>query len=132
MENRDQDSVMSVEGLSLDFKLRKGIFHAVRDVSFQIRRGQTLCLVGESGSGKSVTARSLMQIVDSPGRIAQGRITLRADGREIDIAALDPKGKEVRKRRGAKIGLIFQEPMSALSPFHTIGNQIDEVNLIHT
>ncbi|OAM75941.1 ABC transporter ATP-binding protein [Devosia elaeis] len=132
MENRDQDSVMSVEGLSLDFKLRKGIFHAVRDVSFQIRRGQTLCLVGESGSGKSVTARSLMQIVDSPGRIAQGRITLRADGREIDITALDPKGKEVRKLRGAKIGLIFQEPMSALSPFHTIGNQIDEVTLIHT
>ena len=132
MDNPEQDVVMSVEGLSLDFRLRKGTFHAVRDVSFDIKRGKTLCLVGESGSGKSVTARSLMQIVDKPGRIAQGRIVLRAGGREIDITALDPKGTEVRKLRGAKIGLIFQEPMSALSPFHTIGNQIDEMLLIHT
>lgn len=131
MDNRD-DIVMTVEGLSLDFKLRKNTFHAVRDVSFDIRRGKTLCLVGESGSGKSVTARSLMQIIDNPGRIVDGKITLRVDGREIDITALDPKGKEVRQLRGARIGLIFQEPMSALSPFHTIGNQIDEMLFIHT
>jgi peptide/nickel transport system ATP-binding protein len=122
---------MTVEGLSLDFNLRKTVFHAVRSVSFEIKRGQTLCLVGESGSGKSVTARSLMQIIDSPGRIVGGRIVLRADGREIDVTDLDPKGKQIRKIRGAKIGLIFQEPMSALSPFHTIGNQIDEAILLH-
>jgi peptide/nickel transport system ATP-binding protein len=124
--------VMTVEGLSLDFRLRKNTFHAVRDVSFNIRRGKTLCLVGESGSGKSVTARSLMQIIDRPGRIVDGKIILKVDGRDIDITALDPKGKEVRQLRGARIGLIFQEPMSALSPFHTIGNQIDEMLLIHT
>ncbi len=132
MDYPDQTIVMKVEGLSLDFKLRTGIFHAVRDVSFNIRRGKTLCLVGESGSGKSVTARSLMRIVDNPGRIVKGQITLEVDSRKVDITALDPKGSEVRRLRGAKIGLIFQEPMSALSPFHTIGNQIDEMLLIHT
>jgi peptide/nickel transport system ATP-binding protein len=125
------DVVLTVNDLSLEFDNRKTVFHAVKNVSFQMTRGKTLCLVGESGSGKSVTARSLMRIVDRPGKITSGRIVLHVDGRSIDVTALDPKGKEVRRLRGAKIGLIFQEPMSSLSPFHTIGNQIDEVTELH-
>ena len=69
MTDPSDDVVLSVENLSIDFRLRTHILHAVENVSFELKRGQTLCLVGESGSGKSVTARSLLQIVDSPGSI---------------------------------------------------------------
>jgi peptide/nickel transport system ATP-binding protein len=123
--------VLSIENLSLDFHLRTHILHAVRDVSFDLHRGRTLALVGESGSGKSVTARSLMRIVDRPGRVVGGRIILRTDGRETELNALDPDSREVRSVRGARIGLIFQEPMSSLSPVHTIGSQIDEMLRLH-
>jgi peptide/nickel transport system ATP-binding protein len=127
----DLPIVLTVRGLSVDFSLRRSVLHAVNDVSFELRRGQTLSVVGESGSGKSVTARSIMQIIDRPGRITQGEIVLTADGHDVDIARLDPKSRQIRAIRGAKIGLIFQEPMSSLSPFHTIGNQIDEVIRLH-
>ena len=127
----DNAIILTVRDLSVDFKLRQSVLHAVSDVSFELRRGQTLCVVGESGSGKSVTARSLMRIIDRPGRITQGQIVLNADGHDVDIAGLDPDSRQVRAIRGARIGLIFQEPMSSLSPFHTIGNQIDEVIQLH-
>ncbi|WP_262268844.1 ABC transporter ATP-binding protein [Microvirga yunnanensis] len=125
------DIVLTVNNLSLDFDNGRSVVHAVKNVSFRMTRGKTLCLVGESGSGKSVTARSLMQIVDPAGRITKGRTILSIDGKEIDITALDPKGREVRRLRGARLGLVFQEPMSALSPFHSIGDQIDEVIELH-
>jgi peptide/nickel transport system ATP-binding protein len=125
------DVVLTVSDLSLAFNDKRNVVEAVKHVSFKMKRGKTLCLVGESGSGKSVTARSLMQIIDKPGKITSGRIVLDIDGKPIDITALDPKGKDVRRLRGAKIGLVFQEPMSSLSPFHTIGNQIDEVTQLH-
>lgn len=124
--------VLSVENLSLDFHLRTHILHAVRDVSFELHRGRTLALVGESGSGKSVTARSLMRIVDKPGVMVGGKIILRTQGREVDLAQLASNSPEVRAVRGARIGLIFQEPMSSLSPVHTIGSQIDEVIRLHS
>ncbi|MBJ6985803.1 ABC transporter ATP-binding protein [Devosia sp. MC521] len=123
--------VLSVQNLSLDFHLRTHILHAVRDVSFDLYRGRTLALVGESGSGKSVTARSLMRIVDKPGVMVGGKIILSSDGTETDLAQLSSSSKEVRAVRGARIGLIFQEPMSSLSPVHTIGSQIDEVLRLH-
>ncbi|MCD7060636.1 ABC transporter ATP-binding protein [Pelagibacterium xiamenense] len=123
--------VLSVENLSLDFPLRTHILHAVRDVSFTLERGKTLCLVGESGSGKSVTARALMRIVDKPGRISGGTVTLNTDGNPLDVTALPDGSKEILKLRGGKIGLIFQEPMSSLSPVHTIGSQIIEVLRLH-
>jgi peptide/nickel transport system ATP-binding protein len=123
--------VLKVERLSIEFQLRTSVFKAVKDVSFSIKRGSTLCLVGESGSGKSVTARSLLQIVDKPGRITSGRIVLMRDAEVIDITALKANGPQIRAVRGGKVGLIFQEPMAALSPFHTIGDQIDEVMQIH-
>ncbi len=125
------DPVLAVEGLSLDFPMRTHILHAVRDVSFVLERGKTLCLVGESGSGKSVTARALMRIVDKPGRIVSGTVTLNTDGTPIDVTALPQGSKEILRLRGGKIGLIFQEPMSSLSPVHTIGSQIIEVLQLH-
>jgi peptide/nickel transport system ATP-binding protein len=123
--------VLRVEGLSLDFNLRTHILHAAREVSFDLKRGRTLCLVGESGSGKSVTARALLRIVDRKGRIAGGRILLRGDGGEIDIAGLTERSPELLKIRGGRIGLVFQEPMSSLSPVHTIGSQIVEALRLH-
>ena len=127
----DHDVLLKVDNLSLDFRLRTQILHAARNVSFELRRGQTLCLVGESGSGKSVTARALLRIIDKNGTIAGGRMLLRGDGPEIDIAQLSERSPELLKIRGGRIGLIFQEPMSSLSPVHTIGNQIIEAVRLH-
>ena len=124
--------VLRVEGLSTHFPARGGPVRAVDDVTFDLRRGETLCVVGESGSGKSVTARSILQIVDRPGAIAGGRILLtRVDGTRTDLAALNPRGREIRAVRGREIAMIFQEPMSSLSPVHRIGDQIGEVLRIH-
>jgi peptide/nickel transport system ATP-binding protein len=124
--------VLSVAGLSVDFPMRTSTLHAVRNVSLELRRGETLCLVGESGSGKSVTARSLMRIVDKPGKLVGGRILLDPGTEKmLDLAALPPTDHRVRAIRGARIGFIFQEPMSALSPLYTIGAQIDEVTQLH-
>ncbi len=125
------DVVLTVEGLSLDFRLRNQVLHAVRDVSFALRRGQTLCLVGESGSGKSVTARALLRIIDKNGTITGGRMVLRGAGGEVDIASLGERSRELLSIRGGRIGLVFQEPMSSLSPVHTIGSQIIEALRLH-
>ncbi|HEX3350697.1 MAG TPA: ABC transporter ATP-binding protein [Acetobacteraceae bacterium] len=123
------DALLSVRDLSIDFALRTHILHAVRGVSFDLRRGETMCLVGESGSGKSVTARALLRLVDRPGRITSGTIRLH-DG--IDITGLTPGSRAMREIRGRRIGLVFQEPMSSLSPVHTIGSQIAESVRLHT
>ncbi len=90
-------------------------------------------MVGESGSGKSVTARSILQIVDAarPHRRAARCILDRGDGKPVDLAKLDPRGREIRSIRGREIAMIFQEPMSSLSPVHTVGNQIMEVLTLH-
>src|SRR5438477_6230917 len=98
---------------------------AVSDVSFEIFPGETLGLVGESGSGKSVTALSIMRLVQPPGRIASGRILLK--GRDL----LTLSEREMQGVRGAEIGLIFQEPMTALNPVFTIGSQIAETLIVH-
>src|SRR5215475_2800075 len=98
---------------------------AVDQVSFEINAGETLGLVGESGSGKSVTALSIMRLVQPPGRIAGGRILFK--GR--DLLALDEPA--MREVRGAEISLIFQEPMTALNPVFTIGDQIAETLIVH-
>ncbi len=126
------DIILSVENLATHFPVRLGTVKAVDGVSFQLHRGKTLCLVGESGSGKSVAARSILQIVDAPGRIVSGAIKLRRnDGSVTDLAALHPRSRAIRDVRGAEIAMIFQEPMSSLSPVHTIGDQIIEVLRLH-
>jgi len=126
------DTILKVDDLQTSFKTRTGTFKAVDGVSFELRRGKTLCVVGESGSGKSVTARSILQIVDKPGTIEGGSIVLtRQDGSQVDLARLNPRGEEIRSVRGREIAMIFQEPMSSLSPVHRIGEQIGEALRIH-
>ena len=107
------------------FDLPGGAAPAVDDVSFDIRTGETLGLVGESGSGKSVTALSIMRLVQPPGRITGGRMLFK--GRVL----LGLSEREMRRVRGADISLIFQEPMTALNPVFTIGNQVSEALLVH-
>jgi oligopeptide/dipeptide ABC transporter ATP-binding protein len=117
--------LLSVSDLTTVFDLAGGPVPAVDAVSFDIREGETLGLVGESGSGKSVTALSIMRIVQPPGRIAGGRVLFK--GRDL----LTLPETEMRTVRGAEIALIFQEPMTALNPVFTIGDQIAETLIVH-
>src|SRR6266496_2685950 len=117
--------LLSVEHLTTTFDTVQGRLAAVNDVSFEIFPGETLGLVGESGSGKSVTALSIMRLVQPPGRIAAGRILFK--GR--DLLALDEPA--IRAVRGAEISLIFQEPMTALNPVFRVGDQIAEALVVH-
>lgn len=119
-------TLLSVEDLVTEFKTPAGPRPAVNRVSFSVSRGETLGIVGESGSGKSVTALSIMGLVDAQvGRIASGRILF--DGQ--DLVGLP--GPALRALRGKRIGMIFQEPLSALNPCYAIGNQIAEVFTAH-
>lgn len=131
MEN-EQQILLSVQNLKTYFYQDEGAVKAVDGASFNVYAGKTLGIVGESGCGKSVTAQSILRIVDNPGRIVEGRILLhRADGSEIDLTQLHPNSKEMRAIRGAEIGLVFQEPMTSFSPVHTVGNQIVETVQLH-
>jgi peptide/nickel transport system ATP-binding protein len=111
----------------------EGIVKAVDGAFFDVYPRKTLGIVGESGCGKSVTARSILRIVERPGRIVSGKILLRRDGAAapLDLTQLDPQGNDMRQIRGGEIGLVFQEPMTSFSPVHTIGNQIMETIRLH-
>ncbi|HVS53528.1 MAG TPA: ABC transporter ATP-binding protein [Opitutaceae bacterium] len=124
--------LLEVKNLRVSFFTLEGEVGAVQNASFSIARGRTLALVGESGAGKSVTAYSILRLVQPPGRLLGGKIVLRSrrEG-EIDIAHLDEKSGLLFKVRGGIVSMIFQEPMTALSPVHTIGEQIDEAILVH-
>ncbi len=127
------EPILSVRGLKTWFHQDEGIVHAVDGASFDLEPGRTLGIVGESGCGKSVTARSILRIVERPGRVEAGEILLRrADGSVVDLAKLDGGGREMRAIRGGEIGYVFQEPMSSLSSFHTIGNQLIEAIRLHS
>jgi peptide/nickel transport system ATP-binding protein len=120
-------TLLSVRDLVVHFGQEYDLVRALEGVSFDLKAGRTLGIVGESGCGKSVTARSILRIIDHPGRIVSGSILLEpGTPQEIDITALDPAGKPIRAIRGGRIALIFQEPMTALSVHYTIGNQIIE------
>ncbi len=126
------EALLEVKDVKTHFFTDEGIVKAVEGVNLSLKRGQTLCVVGESGCGKSVTARSILRIVPPPGEIVSGEILFRQrDGSAIDLAKLNPKGREIREIRGGEISMIFQEPMSSLSPVHTIGSQIMEAILLH-
>ena len=127
-----RDLLLEIKGLKTHFFTDEGVVKAVDGADFAIARGKTVCVVGESGCGKSITARSILQIVDRPGRIVAGRILLHRESEEVvDLAAMAPTGKAIRAIRGKEIAMIFQEPMSSLSPVHTIGNQIVEMIRLH-
>ena len=126
------DALLDVRDVQTHFFSDEGVVKAVDGVSLSLKRGQTLCVVGESGCGKSVTARSILRIVPPPGRIVAGQINFRQrDGQWVDLAQMNPKGRDIRKMRGGEISMIFQEPMSSLSPVHSIGSQIMEAILLH-
>lgn len=129
--------LLSVRDLKTYFFQEEGVTKAVDGVSFDVMPGQTVGIVGESGCGKSVTSLSLLRIVDPPGRMVGGEILLRqdqeeSDGRVVDIGRLSPGSRQMRFIRGGEIGLVFQEPMSSLSPVHTIGSQLIESLRLHT
>ena len=123
--------LLQVKNLKTYFYLDEGVLKAVDDVSFKIQKKMVLGVVGESGCGKSVTAQSILRIVPDPGKIVEGEIFLHQDGKVTDLVKLDPYGKEIRAIRGKEITMIFQEPMTSLSPVHTIGDQIMEAILLH-
>ena len=111
------DLLLDISHLSATIPTDDGPVRAVRDVSFQIRRGRTLGVVGESGCGKSMMGLSLMQLVPKPGYV-EGKIVYHdaGDGSSIEIHALEPGGDAMRRIRGRRISMIFQEPMTALNP----------------
>jgi ABC-type dipeptide/oligopeptide/nickel transport system ATPase component len=132
-ESRLAPPILSVRKLRTHFFQDEGIVRAVDGASFALHRGRTLGIVGESGCGKSVTARSILRIVERPGRIVGGEILLRRqDGTIIDLTRLKPDSASMRAIRGGEIGLVFQEPMSSLSAYHTVGNQLVEAIRLHT
>jgi peptide/nickel transport system ATP-binding protein len=126
------EPILSVRGLETFFRGDEGIVRAVDGASFDLFPGRTLGIVGESGCGKSVTARSILRIVERPGRVESGSVILRrADGSTVDLVKLDAASREMREVRGGEIGYVFQEPMSSLSAYHTIGNQLIEAIRLH-
>jgi peptide/nickel transport system ATP-binding protein len=116
---------LRVEGLSVEFRTRSGIVRALENVTFSVRRGETIALVGESGSGKSVTAYAVMGILDPAARITSGRATWG----EIDLLAASPR--QLAEIRGQQIAMIFQNPRTALNPIRPVGRQIADVLIRH-
>lgn len=130
-----ETTLLDVRGLRVYFPTPEGVVKALDDVSFSIEAGKTLAMVGESGCGKSTVGRALLRILDEPGNIEAGQILWRDRPEigtdQIDIVRQEPDGPRMRSIRGGQIGLVFQEPMTALSPVHTIGNQIQEMIRLH-
>ncbi len=134
MEPKAQNYLIDVENLKTYFRTLDGEVRAVDGVSFHIRPGETLGLVGESGCGKSVTSMSIMRLLPPrTSRIVEGKILFnRGDGTEsVDLTTVDPNGDFIRSIRGNEIAMIFQEPLTSLSPVHTVGSQIAETVALH-
>ncbi|MEM7535778.1 MAG: ABC transporter ATP-binding protein [Chloroflexota bacterium] len=130
------DDILNVQDLKTYFFTEEGVLKALDGVSFRIGKQETLGVIGESGCGKSVTAQSILRIVPSPGQTVGGEAHLYTGdtangGSLIDLLQMDPKGEPIRAIRGQEISMIFQEPMTSLSPVHTVGNQIEEAVLMH-
>jgi peptide/nickel transport system ATP-binding protein len=117
--------MLQVEGLRVEFPTRKGTLRALDDVSFSIAPGEVLGVVGESGAGKSITGMAVIRLLEPPGRIAAGEVRL--EGRRIDNLSHE----EMRRLRGRKIGVVFQDPLTSLNPLYTIGRQLEETILTH-
>jgi len=131
--------LVEVKDLKVQFDVRDGIVKAVDGATFGIKRGQTMGIIGESGCGKSMTAKAILQMVPKPGKVTGGEILYhrltRSNGSEkvdvVNITELDPDGKEIRQIRGGEIAMIFQEPMSSLTPVYDAGTHIREAVSLH-
>jgi peptide/nickel transport system ATP-binding protein len=132
--------LVEIKNLHTYFYLAEGVVRAVDGVDLKIKQRQTLGVVGESGCGKSITSLSLLRLISPPGRIEQGEILYYSPVRQdalsetvdvINITTLDPNGREIRDIRGNQISMVFQEPMTAMSPVRTVGQQITEAIILH-
>ena len=121
----DKKTIFQIRGLKTQFFTKKGIVPAVDGIDITVKQGEAVGLVGESGSGKSMTAMSVMQLLQKPGKVVDGEILL--DGENL----LDKSMKEIDEIRGNRISMIFQEPMTSLNPVYTIGKQVSEAILTH-
>ena len=119
------EPVLSVRNLKVDFATRRGLLHAIDNVSFEIAKGEVLGVVGESGAGKSVTGAAIIGLIDPPGRIVGGEIKL--SGTRID----NLPAEQMRRIRGKRIGVIFQDPLTSLNPLYRIGDQLTETITTH-
>jgi len=126
------DKILSVRNLKTYFYTNNQCTKAVNGVSFDVKKGKTLCIVGESGCGKSVTAYSIMQLLPKLSRIEEGEIIYHSTNGDIRIDQLSRNGKKMRSLRGEDIAMIFQDPMTALNPVYSIGFQIGENLKYHT
>src|SRR5580704_13499692 len=120
------EPVLSVRNLQVEFVTRHSVLHAIDGISFDIAKGEVLGVVGESGAGKSVAGLAIIGLIDPPGRIAGGEIYL--SGLRIDHLPAE----EIRRIRGKRIGMIFQDPLTSLNPLYRIGDQIVETIKTHT
>lgn len=128
MEN---NLLLEIKNLKTYFFLDEGVLKAVDGVNFTIKKNTILGVIGESGCGKSVTAQSILRLIPYPGKIMEGNILLYHRDKIIDLVKLKAKGKKIRKIRGKDISMIFQDPMTSLSPVHTVGHHILEPLLLH-
>ena len=119
------EPVLSVRRLKVEFPTRRGVLRAIDDVSFDIAPGEVLGVVGESGAGKSLTGAAIIGLLDPPGRIAAGEVRL--EGRRID----DLPAEEMRRIRGRRIGMVFQDPLTSLNPLYTVGFQLTQTIRTH-
>ena len=141
MTSAENDIILRIRDLHVSFYTDIGVAKALNGVSLDVPARKVMGVVGESGCGKSVTALTCMRLVQKPGRIMQGEVTLYRRQRsshmtgevveEVDVLGLDPQGQQMRNMRGGEMAMIFQEPMTSLNPSYTIGNQINEAIVLH-
>jgi len=125
--------LLNVNDLKVEFHATEGVVRAVNGVSFRVPAGKTVALVGESGSGKSVVSQTIMGILPKSAKVTGGEVIFHdpRDGSSTDLLTLDLEGERMRAIRGGRISIIFQEPMTSLSPVHTVGDQISEALFLH-
>ena len=121
-----RELILDARNIAVDFKVEGGTVHAVRDVSFQLHKGETIAIVGESGSGKSVTARTVMGLLSKRATVGK-TATIKLTGEDV----LKFSDERMRKLRGNQVSMIFQEPMSSLNPVYTVGAQLVEILHLH-
>jgi len=127
------ENLLEARNICTQFKVGKDSINIVKDVSFDVKKGKILSIVGESGCGKSVTVHSLINLLPKNGKVVGGHSNFQTDdGKVIDLTAQKPFSKTMRELRGSQIGMIFQDPLSALNPLQRIGEQIEEALTYHT
>lgn len=130
----NMDYVLDVKNLSTSFISDRKEIRIVKNVSLRLRRGTTLAVVGESGCGKSVTVHSIVKLMPRNAKVSADHVIYRSakDGKEYRLDQMEPFGTEMRKLRGAEIGMVFQDPMSSLNPVYKVGDQVAEGLIQHT